>query len=40
MMSEEGLQAVSSAGYIDLAEPDQRRAQSIWANRVTGPAWE
>ena len=40
MMSEEGLEAVSSAGYIDLAEPDQLRAQSIWTNRVTGPAWE
>ncbi len=40
MMSGEGLEAVSSAGYIELAEPDQLRAQSIWANRVTGPAWE
>jgi len=40
MLSDAGLEAVSSAGYIDLAEPDQRRAQSIWANRVTGPAWE
>ena len=40
MMSDEGLESVSSAGYIDLAEPDQLRAQSIWSNRVTGPAWE
>lgn len=40
MMSDAGLEAVSSAGYIDLAEPDQLRAQSIWTNRVTGPAWE
>ena len=39
MMSDEGLEAVANAGYIDLAEPDQLRAQSLWANRVTGPAW-
>ena len=40
MMSDEGLEAVSAAGYVDLAESDQLRAQSLWANRVTGPAWE
>ena len=40
MMSEEGLEAVPNAGYIGLAEADQLRAQSLWANRVTGPAWE
>ena len=40
MMSDAGLEAVATAGYIDLAEPDQLRAQALWANRVTGPAWE
>ncbi len=40
MLSEEGLQAVSAVGYIDLAPPDRIRAESLWVNRVTGPAWE
>ena len=39
MMSETGLEAVPNAGYIGLAEADQLRAQSLWVNRVTGPAW-
>ena len=25
---------------FDLAETDQIRAQAVWTNRVTGPAWE
>ena len=40
MMSDAGLAAVSAVGYIDLAPPDQIRSQALWANRVTGPAWE
>ncbi len=40
MMSDEGLDAVSSAGYINLADSDQLRAQAIWVNRVSGPAWD
>ena len=40
MMSDAGLESVSAVGYVDLAEADQIRAQSIWTNRVTGRAWE
>jgi phosphate transport system substrate-binding protein len=41
MMSDAGLESVSAVGYVDLAEPDQVRAQSIWNNRVTGTGqWE
>ena len=39
MMSDEGLEAVSNAGYIDLAPADQTLAQAIWANRTTGRSW-
>lgn len=39
MMSDEGLKAVSNAGYIDLAPADQTLAQAIWSNRTTGRSW-
>ena len=39
MMSEEGLAAVSEVGYIDLAPPDQTRAQVVWNTRTTGRQW-
>ena len=40
MMSDTGLESVSVVGYVDLAEPDQTRAQAVWNSRVTGRAWE
>lgn len=40
MLSDAGLDAVTAAGYVDLAEADQIRAHALWANRVTGRAWE
>ena len=40
MMSDEGLEAVSAVGYVDLAEADQNRAQAVWASQATGRAWE
>ena len=36
----EGLEAVPAAGYVDLAEADQRRSQAVWTNRITGRQWE
>jgi phosphate transport system substrate-binding protein len=39
MLSDEGLAAVSAVGYVDLADADQRRTQTIWKNRVTGRSW-
>jgi phosphate transport system substrate-binding protein len=40
MLSDAGLDAVTAAGYVDLAEADQTRAHGLWANRVAGRAWE
>ena len=39
MMSDEGLESVTNAGYIDLAAADQSLAQAIWTNRTTGRSW-
>ena len=39
MMSDEGLESVTSAGYIDLSGADQTLAQAIWENRTTGRSW-
>lgn len=39
MMSAEGLESVTSAGYIDLSNVDQSLAQAIWENRTTGRSW-
>lgn len=40
MLSDLGLESVSTVGYVDLAPADQARAQAIWTNRTTGRAWE
>ncbi len=39
MMSDEGLTAVTAAGYVDLSAADQTLSQGIWANRSTGRSW-
>lgn len=39
MMSDTGLESVTGAGYIDLADADQSLAQAIWENRTTGRSW-
>jgi phosphate transport system substrate-binding protein len=36
MLSDEGLEAVSEVGYVDLPDADQTRARSIWNSRLTG----
>ena len=39
MMSDVGLEAVTAAGYVDLAEADQALAQAVWQNRTPGRSW-
>jgi phosphate transport system substrate-binding protein len=36
MMSDEGLEAVSAVGYVDLPPADQTRARTVWNSRLTG----
>lgn len=36
MLSEEGLQYVTEAGYVDLAEGDLQQTADNWENRTTG----
>ncbi|MDW3220814.1 MAG: substrate-binding domain-containing protein [Acidimicrobiales bacterium] len=41
MLSDEGLEAVSAVGYVDLSPVDQTRTQTIWTSRLTGTGqWE
>ncbi len=40
MMSDVGLESVSAVGYIDLPAEGQAKAQSIWADRLTGRQYE
>jgi phosphate transport system substrate-binding protein len=39
MLSDAGLEAVTAAGYVDLAGSDQALAQAIWENRTPGRSW-
>jgi len=39
MMSDTGLESVTAAGYIDLNDEDQAKAQMLWADRITGIQW-
>jgi len=39
MMSDAGLDAVESVGYIALSDADQQLSQAAWADRVTGQIW-
>ena len=39
MLSDEGLEAVSASGYIDLPAEEQAKAQAIWTSRQTGRSY-
>jgi phosphate transport system substrate-binding protein len=39
MLSDVGLESVTAAGYVDLAESDQALARAIWENRTPGRSW-
>jgi phosphate transport system substrate-binding protein len=39
MMSDTGLESVTAAGYVQLNDEDQAKAQDLWATRTTGIQW-